>query len=137
MNTKMVIVVRGDLKDTNGQKIRTGKLAAQVGHASSDWLLAKLAIGEGPHVGSFLEAAFSAEEVDWMNNGLHRKVCVKVPNETALLAVYEKAKAAGLNAHLVIDLGLTQFGEPTKTCVGIGPHIEEKFVGVTDQLELL
>lgn len=57
--------------------------------------------------------------------------------EVELLDIYEKAKAAGLEAHLIVDAGLTEFaGVATATAVGIGPDFSEKIDAVTGGLKL-
>ena len=50
----------------------------------------------------------------------------------------ERAKAAGLTAHLITDAGDTEFGGvPTVTALGIGPHFSSKLAPVTGELKLL
>jgi PTH2 family peptidyl-tRNA hydrolase len=134
--TKMVLVLRSDLKDTKGQKIRTGKIGTQAGHAASDWLLALLTGGKVNQDGE-ITVRLTDEEKEWIEDGMHRKVCVKVPDENTLMELYQKAKDAGLTVHLVTDAGLTQFGEPTRTALGIGPHYDDKIDPLTGHLELL
>ncbi len=136
MATKMVLVFRADLKDTKGGKIRTGKYGTQASHASGDWFRERAAQST-PNPDGTRSVRFSDEEMEWLTDGMHRAICVKVPSEDALMEVYRNAVAAGLTVHLVTDAGLTQFGEPTRTCLGIGPHNEEKFTEVTGGLELL
>lgn len=61
-----------------------------------------------------------------------------VNSEEELLAIRDKAIEAGLEVHLVTDSGKTEFhGEPTNTCLAIGPDLVEKIDPVTGDLELL
>jgi PTH2 family peptidyl-tRNA hydrolase len=79
-----------------------------------------------------------AWEIDhWLSNSF-RKICVYVNSEEELDALKEKAEESGLEVHLIIDNGATEFnGIPTKTCLAIGPHWDHKFEGITDHLPLL
>lgn len=123
MNVKQVIIVRNDLK------IRKGKFAVQVAHAAMKDLVKKVTDSHNGLV------EFDAEEHAWYN-GLFKKVCVQIESEAAMLALYDRAKAAGLRVQLIEDCGLTEFDGPTKTCIAIGPHEDSKFTGFTDTLQL-
>jgi PTH2 family peptidyl-tRNA hydrolase len=134
MSTKQVIVMRKDLK------MRRGKEIAQGAHASMAFITRNLDKEEGStrvdDGGSYFSVGLSPEEVAW-TEGSFAKVCVRVNSEEELLAVVEKAKAAGLTVHLVKDAGKTEFGGvATYTCCAIGPHSSEKFEGITSELEL-
>lgn len=133
MSTKQVICMRRDLK------MRRGKEIAQGSHASMAFITRKLtAAYEGKGGGGDLlhEVMLTRDEVAWMNNS-YKKVTCQVKTEEQLLAVVEKAKAAGLTVHLVTDSGKTEFnGVATNTCCAIGPHTDEKFEGITSDLEL-
>ena len=73
----------------------------------------------------------------WLR-GSFAKVCCRVDSEEELLSVYDRAKAAGLEVHLITDSGKTEFhGQPTNTCLAIGPDVAEKIDAVTGQLKLL
>lgn len=124
---KQVIVVRADLKDTNGRKVRTGKLIAQGGHAAIAWMINQRLENGTP----------SVAQKQWMY-GLQKKICLQVDSEDALLDVYERAKLAGLETHMIIDAGLTEFGGvPTRTCLAIGPNHDEDIDKITGDLKLL
>ena len=133
--TKQVIVMRRDLK------MRRGKEIAQGSHASMAFLTRRLQKsslyrGDGTH-GKALYGEFSKAERDWME-GSFAKVCVKVTSEEELLDIYEKAKEAGLEVHLITDSGRTEFhGEPTHTCLAIGPDFSSKIDPITGDLVLL
>jgi PTH2 family peptidyl-tRNA hydrolase len=150
MNAKQVIVVRHDL--IKGEKaVRRGKMMAQVAHASLGSLL-KLFNKERIETipGGYLEAGqkytryhltFRDNTVlsDWLE-GKFTKVVVYVPGETELL---ELNKALDDNEFyiphaLITDAGLTEFhGEPTVTCLGIGPYNSEEIDKFTGELPLL
>ena len=70
--------------------------------------------------------------------GSFAKVCVRVNSEEELMDIHDKAKAAGLEVHLITDSGRTEFkGVPTKTCLAIGPDEAEKIDTITGELTLL
>ncbi len=114
MELKQVIVVRQDLK------LPKGKMAAQVAHASAEALLRSDA---------------SLVKV-WRQAGM-KKVVLKVAGEKEMLEVMTRAKDAGLKTALITDAGKTVIAPGTKTCVGIGPDLEEKIDGVTGSLGMM
>lgn len=122
---KQVIVVRADLK------MRRGKEVAQGAHAAMKDLVTRI---RRLQAGETL--SFDAEETAWYL-GNFRKVCVRVDSEAELVGIYDRAQAAGLRVQMVEDHGLTEFhGVLTRTCLAIGPHADDRFVGHTDQLKL-
>lgn len=133
MNTKQVIVVRYKYPDGKGGTtgLRTGKLIAQACHASMAFLSRRVFQKEGDG-----DPYFSDAEMDWFQNS-YAKVCCRVDSEDELMDIYEKAKAAQLEVHLITDSGRTEFKEPTKTCLAIGPDLVEKIDPVTGHLKLL
>ncbi len=125
MNTKLVIVVRKDLN------MRKGKLAAQVGHAVQKVL-------EEAVEAMLTPAGPSAEVLSWLDDGLSAKVVVGCKDNVEFDAIIDAARDAGLAVYVVTDVGKTEFaGVPTRTCVAIGPDLDEKFTGITDHLGLL
>ena len=127
---KQVIVIRRDLR------MRRGKEIAQGAHASTAWLRQRVLQGGLTPAGVAEHVPLSAVELDWLRTS-NRKVTVKVGSEADLLAVYEKARQAGLMAHLITDGGLTEFGGvPTRTCLAIGPDYDDRIDPVTGDLEL-
>jgi peptidyl-tRNA hydrolase len=140
LETKQIIVVRSDLKTKNGQKLPKGKEDAQVAHAAMAFLTQRLKVNkrypkELTSCRNQLCGAFTDEEIEWMR-GSFRKVVLVAHDEEELLDVYKKAKEAGLEAHLITDSGYTCFDEPTNTCVGIGPHRDDKIDPITAHLKL-
>ena len=138
MNVKQVIVMRKKFPiEENGQivmrKLRTGKMVTQGAHASMAAVL-NLMIKPCKLVwfillGKVLRA--------WLG-GTFTKVCVGVETEDELLALYEKAKEAGLPCALITDSGFTEFNHiPTNTCIAIGPAESSKIDAITGNLELL
>lgn len=126
---KQVIVVRSDLKMQRGKEI------AQGGHACMSFIANRL-YREDPDFDRF-SIILKQVEIEWLHNGKFTKIGLKVDSEQALDEVYAKAKAAGLEAYMIIDSGLTVFhGVPTKTCVAIGPDWEDKIDAVTGGLGL-
>jgi PTH2 family peptidyl-tRNA hydrolase len=148
---KQVIVIRTDLKNQKGEKVRSGKLIAQACHASTGVILdmmkrtsrqdryanelrgwisyevkgLQLEFGEGGYLDKWL-------------NGLFTKVALQCDSEQELELLYYKAKDAGLPCKLIVDAGLTEFGGvPTKTCIAIGPGNPDKINEITGHLKLL
>ena len=130
---KQVIVIRKDLK------MRRGKEIAQGSHASCAFLVDGFKMGFFSRLLFLLigKKVFSKAEQYWMFNGSFKKICVVVNSEEELLQIKYKAYDKGLTCKPIIDSGLTEFnGVPTLTCLAIGPHYDEDFVGVTDKLKL-
>ena len=73
----------------------------------------------------------------WLEAGF-AKICCRVDSERELLEIHEQAREVGLESHLITDSGKTEFhGQPTHTCVAIGPDLAEKIDAVTGGLQLL
>jgi PTH2 family peptidyl-tRNA hydrolase len=111
---KQVIIVRKDIS------MSIGKLAVQVAHAA---------------IGSYKLCDKKIIE-KWEKNGA-KKIVVEVDNIEELLKLEEKAKKMNIPNFLVIDAGLTEFPEPTITCLGLGPEEETKINKITGNLKLL
>jgi PTH2 family peptidyl-tRNA hydrolase len=125
-NIKQVIVMRHDLK------MRRGKQIAQGAHASMAFLTRRLQSQSSINL-----ADFSANAQTWLM-GSFAKVCVRCNSEEELMAIHDKAMALGLEVHLITDSGRTEFhGQPTRTCLAIGPDDPLKIDEVTGHLELL
>lgn len=131
MNIKQVVVIRKDLK------MRRGKEIAQGAHAAMAFLLHELNIHEEEDDNAYLIGRFKTDVVrEWMYK-MQTKVTLQVNSEDELLAVYERAKLAGLTVHLITDAGATEFhGVPTKTCLAIGPDEAERIDAITRNLRL-
>jgi PTH2 family peptidyl-tRNA hydrolase len=111
---KQIIVMRKDLN------MRKGKAVAQGAHASMK---------------ATLENQTDPRVVEWLD-GKFTKICVTVQSGEELFEVYEKAQAAGLITALILDAGLTEFKEPTHTCIAVGPDTPENLQPVTGDLKL-
>jgi peptidyl-tRNA hydrolase, PTH2 family len=120
---KQVIVIN------KGLKMRRGKEIAQGAHASMAWLTTR--IRKHPW-----RRRFSAAEKAWMQ-GSFRKVTLQTDSADHLQQLYQRAVAAGLEAHLITDAGLTEFhGMPETTALGIGPDYDERIDRITGKLKL-
>lgn len=125
-----MLVWRKDLK------VRKGKIAAQTGHASLAAILNTGLVKEVDGIKS-LVIPLTPEVEPWLT-GNFKKVCVYVNSEEELLALFDKAKEAGIITSLITDSGLTEFnGVPTKTCIAVGPDFEDKINEITGSLPLL
>lgn len=147
MKIKQVIVVRTDLKNKDGHKLRRGKIPAQVAHASMKVFFDRghtvtntkqIKHERGIAVATEYELVIpiTKEMYEWYR-GIFTKICLRVDSEGELLAVYVKAQEAGLPCALIKDAGLTEFAESTYTCVAIGPASEENIDAITGNLSLL
>ena len=149
--SKQVIVMRRDLKNAKGEKVRTGKLMAQAAHASLKaifdnmrWSKMRFGYGivneaEAQYGGNFIlnESDITDAMKDWLT-GRFTKICVGVNSEAELLEVYNKSKEKGLICSLITDAGLTEFnGVPTITCCAVGPAWSNEVDEVTGKLPLL
>jgi PTH2 family peptidyl-tRNA hydrolase len=102
-------------------KMRKGKMIAQGAHAS---LAATLENLEDPRVKEWLAGQFT-------------KVCVRATRDD-LDQVYVRAVKAGVIARIIEDAGKTEFGgQPTVTCMAVGPDTDEVLAPITGHLELL
>ena len=132
---KQVIVIRKDLRNVAGGKVRTGKIIAQACHASISFLTKKIQFNEKGEVALDWDQLTEAE-LSWIK-GSFTKVCLSVNNDDELLKIKSSAEDAGLNCNLITDSGLTEFGGvPTNTCLSIGPDFSEKIDKITGDLEL-
>ncbi len=125
-DTKMVIVMRKDLKNTKGEKIRSGKGISQGGHSVLGFVWQNL-------VGRKICFELTDVQYKWATTG-QTKITLKVESENALLEIYQAAKDAGLFVEMITDEGRTEFGEPTKTCLSIGPDYSDKIDKITAHL---
>ena len=112
-DVKQTIAVRTDLG------MGTGKLAAQVAHASL----------------SAYEDTDSRTASEWKGSG-QQKVVLKVDGESQLFELADRADREGL-AHAVIrDAGRTQLDPGTVTALAVGPGPEASVDRVTGDLSL-
>jgi len=123
MGTKMMIVMRRDLK------MRKGKIAAQAGHACVDAILAALKKEDRLGDIEMTQDGMTLKNTDkvptplsdWFVSGC-TKVCVYVDSEEDLLGIAAEAEKRGIIAAVITDWGLTEFhGEHTKTCLALEP----------------
>lgn len=139
-DVKQVLVWRNDLK------VRKGKIAAQIAHASMGVFfqgMEKTTIPprtldihecQSAHYWSMPSRPFFEEFI----TGAFKKIVVYVNSEEELLAIYQKAIDSGIHCSLIKDAGLTEFGGvPTYTAVGIGPWDSEGLNEITGHLPLL
>ena len=110
----------------------SGKLAAQVAHASLGAFLASGTINQR-------RVLILKDEVNkpWLEEEF-TKICLMVDSEEELLRIYEivKANLTGIPHALIKDAGHTVFKDPTITCLGIGPWYSEVLDSFTGKLKL-
>ncbi|MFB6112292.1 MAG: peptidyl-tRNA hydrolase Pth2 [Halobacteriaceae archaeon] len=111
---KQVIAVRQDLG------MGTGKLAAQVAHASLQ----------------AVDDTAGATLREWKGHGA-AKVVVGVDGESAIHDLAAQARSLGLPHAVVRDAGRTQLESGTVTALAVGPGPEDDVDKVTGELPLL
>ena len=110
---KQAIVARTDIG------MGTGKLAAQVAHASL----------------SAYEDADDRTRTAWKGEG-QKKVVLKASGEDQLFELADRAEREGLPNAVIRDAGHTQLEPGTATTVAIGPGEDEVVDRVTGDLSL-
>lgn len=115
---KLAIVIRTDLK------MDKGKMCAQAAHAAVDCALYASHNRENEVVGA------------WKIEG-QRKIVLKVDSEKAIQDIAERALNDHIYVSVIRDFGLTQVPHGTLTCIGIGPHLNEKIDKYVYELKLL
>jgi len=125
-NTKLVLVIRKDLK------MRKGKIVAQANHAFKKAFFDRGSITRG-----IMHIPLTPAMQEWIEN-IFTTICVSVNSEAELLEIYDEAKIEGIPCSLIQDCGLTEFaGVPTYTAVAVGPAKNEDVDVVTKGLSLL
>lgn len=133
---KQIIIVRKDLKNKLGEKIRTGKIAAQVAHAS---LKAILDRGKFDNSNDHMMTLLLNETIKEWINGNYKKVVVGCDSKEELFALYDviSENLPHVPLAMILDEGLTEFTEPTYTTLAIGPALDEEIDKYTKYLKLL
>jgi PTH2 family peptidyl-tRNA hydrolase len=137
---KQVIVVRKDLN------MRKGKIAAQVAHASMKVLLDLMQrdelmypVGTGITEGIRLSLLVDkgSPTYEWLN-GSFTKIVLYVNSEDDITALANRCHFMSVLHAVITDAGRTEFhGEPTITCIAIGPEESDKIDTITGDLPLL
>lgn len=124
MAVKQVIVWRHDLG------CRLGKKMSQAGHAA----LADLsnAIRNSVDAEGNVSFKLSPAQHEWYLTNF-RKIVLRVDSEDDLMLLYSRAQELGLPVELIIDSGLTEWDQPTKTCIAIGPEEDSKIDALTGE----
>lgn len=142
-----VIIVRKDLK------MKPGKIAAQVAHASMAVFLDMMRNGKTREEWNKIVENESCnryamslvinkteEEGLCLHNWLTErftKIVVSCNSEAELFSIIERAKLLGLPTSLIQDAGFTVFNNiPTYTCGAIGPAKREKINSIVGDLKL-
>ena len=112
---KQVIVVRKDLK------MRRGKEAAQVAHASLKVILDRMVINPLPveHPYHSDSLYFTKQMKEWIK-GTFTKVVLCCDSEEELFNLSDEADSLEIPNALILDLGLTEFKEECPNCEGSG-----------------
>lgn len=127
---KQVLVV---LKSLN---MRKGKIASQGAHGAVGAVI-QGAVHDPVKKTLTIDLSDPALE-EWLIFGRFKKITVSVDSEAALLALRDRAAAAGLRHVLITDSGLTEFkGVPTHTVLALGPAWPEDIDPLTGTLQLL
>ena len=128
---KQVIVMRRDLG------MRKGKLIAQGSHASLGALLKFFEKIENRDTITYTVQFGKNSYLDQWLNGIFTKICLYVNSEEELDNIKRQCDEAKIPNALIVDAGLTEFhGNPTKTCIGIGPWLSKEIDKITGDLPL-
>lgn len=120
--TKMIIVMRKDLRQRRGKEISQGC------HASIKFLKAR-------------PTERTVAEEHWFENG-EKTICVQVNSEEELMSIHKQCKEASIMSYLQLDAGKTEFKDeegnpvPTYTCLAIGPEYSSVIDPITQNLKL-
>lgn len=128
--TKQVLVLDGSAGMSRGKLVAQGAHQA-VANVVQD---AEIVTHDGRR-GIFIPTDEYTELEDWLA-GAFTKICLKAPDLAAIMDIHRQARQAGLRVTLITDAGRTEFGKPTVTGVGIGPHIADKIDPITGHLPL-
>ncbi len=131
---KQVILMRNDLN------MRKGKMIAQGAHAAISFLTKGME--DWPYEVTEPAAltklvSLTPAQALWCDDEF-TKICLQVNSEAQLLALHAEAIEEGLEAHLILDAGLTEFqGVETYTCAAIGPDLSSRIDPLTGHLKLM
>ena len=126
---KQVIVMRKDLN------MRKGKMVAQGAHASLKVIMDRFSEDDGKN---FVIRYYNRKYLNEWLQGKFTKICLSVDSAEELCAIYNECNKQGIPCSMIVDAGLTEFhGNPTKTCIGIGPFDAEEIDKITGHLKLL
>lgn len=131
--TKQVILMRTDLRNKQGQKVRSGKLMAQAAHVSMMFLTKRLQFSS---TGISAGLAIGPHEQEWLK-GSFAKIVLAVDSLDDMTALVEAAKKVQIEAHTCVDNGATEFNVPTTTCAAIGPFASDEIDKITGHLKPL
>lgn len=132
MKAKQLIIVRKDLK------MKPGKFAGQIAHASLGSLLSMFDTYKNRYDGTMYQVKFDKGSVldEWLN-GIFTKVVLSVDSEEELLRLQDRLIGSGIPSALITDAGHTVFdGVPTVTCLGVGPYMAEDLDKLFGHLKL-
>ena len=119
----MIVVIRKDLKNTKGEKPRSGKIISQACHSVLGFVWSNL---EGRKISFKL----SDVQYNWYRTG-QTKIALASKSEEEFLNIVKESKKKGLETHMITDAGRTEFDGPTVTAVSIGPDYSDKIDEVT------
>lgn len=132
--TKMAIVIRRDLRNSQGNKVRSTKLMAQTGHAGMKWINSLLQGVKPEPMGGYI-LRLSAAEHAWLTGPTYTKVVLGVDNLDELMKLVHKADGLFIGGEIIKDFGLTEFSEPTITACAIGPATNDLVDRITGHLK--
>ena len=134
---KQILIWRNDLRNTKGEKVRSGKITSQLAHASWATVLNSKHCHHDKEAKTItISYGDNPALEEWFVNRF-TKVSLKANNLEDLQKLFDKAQAAGLMCSLITDAGFTEFDGPTVTCIGIGPAYPEELDSITGHLSTL
>jgi peptidyl-tRNA hydrolase len=140
-NIKQVIVLRTDLRDTEGRKIPRGKQAAMCAHASLKVFFDRMEmecylINKGIEH-QIWKTFWTPNMIAWKNKDF-AKIILGCDSLGELMGLVDDAQKIGIPYAVIEDNGTTCFGgESTVTCAAFGPAASGVLNKITGHLKLL
>jgi PTH2 family peptidyl-tRNA hydrolase len=147
-DVKQVIVLRTDLRDTEGHKISRGKQAAMCAHASLKVFFDRMAFQTGrlvknpgpkeeDYYGQIWESWWTPAMIQW-KEGDFAKIILGCDSLNELFDLMDKANKINVPYAVIEDNGTTCFGgAKTITCAAFGPDYSNRLNQITGNLKLL
>lgn len=134
MSIKQIIVIRKDLRNFKGEKLRTGKLCSQAAHASLGIILEISKYRDGI---LHLHCPPSSYMHEWLYCDSFTKITLAVNSLDELLEIEEKLLSDNIRTKLIIDNGKTEFNNvKTPTCLATEPYDSDILDRITGHLSL-
>ena len=128
---KQIIIVRTDLA------MPLGKAFSQVSHASMAFISNKIREGmKQSDESGVVTVSLNEAERQWFELKF-TKIALAVSSEEELRSLHRQFEEKGIATALIVDDGTTVFGgQPTATCLGVGPAFADEIDPIAGHLKL-